>query len=214
GEVWLPPITWVFEIKSIKKLNRQDCYILYIYPQNSSIRAQAVIYLSTVDLRVFRIIDIFPTSTGVKKQERDFDPNTPEPLLSEGSLVPYDLPVFPLVRKTVQSADGFSAYSEPSAKEFGKITKIGGFKFKKSVSQTEKKPDKQHADVFSSYRSSGGEQFQIELKDPKANETIIQLWQEGTPWALLSESPSKVVRFAGRMGKTQGGSSPMRGEKK
>ncbi len=194
GEPWLPPIRWVFRVRALKNIHRQDCYVIHVYPQKSSIKVQAVLFLSTIDLRPMRVIDIFPTPNGVKSKERDVDPFHPQPLLAQDSLVPYDLPVFPLIRKNIQGQDSFESYQAPAPKSFSKITNLSGFRFKRSIQQSEKQADKQHADSFAAYQN-GGELFQIEMFDTNTKGNLTQIWQEGSPWALSSESYSRKVSF-------------------
>ncbi|MFZ2958427.1 MAG: hypothetical protein WA705_16190 [Candidatus Ozemobacteraceae bacterium] len=194
GQPWLTPIKWVFKVKAIKNLLRQDCYVLHVYPKDSSLKMQAVLYLAVRDLRTIRVIDVFPTAQGVKSRTRDVDPYHPEPLISENTMVPYDLPVFPLVRMNVQQADGFAGYAEPPAKTFNKVAAYGAFKFKRTVSQTGKQPDRRYADAFASYKSMAtGQAFQVELADSGPGGQLTQLWQEGSPWAISGETSAKKV---------------------
>jgi hypothetical protein len=168
-----------------------------VYPKSSTLKVQAVLWLAVEDLRPLKVIDIFPTSEGVKSSERDIDPDNPQPLLAEDTLAPYDLPVFPLIKSNtaVQNADGFAAYrSEPEAKKYFRIKKVGGLSFKRTVGQKNKVPEKQYADTFASYRSSG-QSFQVELAEPRSNNGLIQLWQEGSPWAISSESDARKIRL-------------------
>ena len=194
GEPWLPPVVWVFEVKSKKNIHRQDCYVVHVYSRNRNLKMQAVLYLSTIDLRPMKVIDICPTMTGVKSQEREIDPFNPEPLINDATLIPYDLPVFPLIRASVQRSDGFGAYGPTAGKEYKKVRKVGGLKFKKTMKQTGKVPDRQHADALSAYRT-GGEAFQVELVDGKTASTLTQIWQEGSSWAVTSDSSSRKVRL-------------------
>lgn len=197
GDVWMPPLNWIFKVRAIKNIDGKDCYVVHVYPQNKSLKVQAVMWLAVDDLRPLRVIDIYPTAEGVKSSERDIDPSNAQPLLAEDTLVPYDLPVFPLVRPStaVQGADGFSGYrSEPVAKKFSKVTKLGGLSFKRTIGQKNKAPDKQYADTFAAYRNSG-ESFQVELAEPRSNTSLMQLWQEGSPWAISSESIARKIRL-------------------
>jgi len=194
GEVWLPPIRWVFKVRTKKMLQQQECYVLHIFPQTPDMKLQAILYLSVNNLRLLRVIDIFPSQGKVTHTTRDVDIAHPQPLLSEGSLVPYDLPLFPLVKQTVQAADSFDAYREPEARKIISLNKIGGLTFKRTFTQKDKAPDKQHADLFSAYRYSG-DTFQVELCDVRSKETLVQVWQDGAPWAISSESPSRKVRL-------------------
>ncbi|MEW6709401.1 MAG: hypothetical protein AB1403_06195 [Candidatus Riflebacteria bacterium] len=197
GEVWMPPIQWVFKVRAIKAIADKNCYVIHVFPRNVSLKVQAVLWLSVEDLRPLRVIDIYPTNEGVKSSERDLDPSNPQPLLAEDTLVPYDLPVFPLVRSesSVQNADGFNAYrSEPVAQSFSRVTKVGTLSFKRTVAQKNKAPEKQFADTFDAYRSNS-QNFQVELAEPRSNTSLMQLWQEGSPWALRSESVARKIRL-------------------
>ncbi len=196
GDVWLPPIKWFFKVRAIKEAFRQECYVLHIYPQSKRLKVQAVLWLAVNDLRPLKVIDIFPSGNSVKSVERSVDPYNPNPLISEDSIVPYDLPVFPLIKNDVQNADGFDAYrSEASTKKYAKVTKIGGLSFKKTYGQKNKAPDKQHADAFAAYKR-GGQTFQVEIaKDKRGGKGIVQLWQQGSPWAISSESNDRKVKL-------------------
>lgn len=197
GEVWMPPLQWVFRVRNIKTWADQECYVVHVFPRQPVLKVQAVLWLAVEDLRPLRVIDIYPTNEGVKSSERDLDPSNPQPLLAEDTLVPYDLPVFPLVRasRDVQGADGFSAYRSAAVdKKFAKVTKVGSLSFKRTTTQKSKAPEKQYADTFAAYQR-GGESFQVELAEPRSNTSLIQLWQEGSPWAISSESVARKIRL-------------------
>ena len=197
GDAWMPPVRWVFKVRSIKEINGQDCYVLHIYARHGEMKNQAVLWLSTADLRPIKVLDIFPNSQGMKYSEREVDPNSSEPLIAEDTVVPYDLPAFPIQKaaNAVQGADGFSAYrGNFLAKKFAKIRKVGGLMFKRVFSQKNKTPDKQHADTFAAYRSTGAT-YQVEIDESRSNTNLTQLWQKGSPWAVSSESRERKVRL-------------------
>lgn len=194
GEVWMTPIKWTFHVKAIKTVHRTDCYVVHVFPKARDLKMQAVLFLATRDLRPMRVIEIFPTVHGVKSREKPVDPFHAEPLIGDDTLIPYDLPVFPLVRASQQRADGFGAYAAPAPKVYDKIRKVAGFSFKRQMSQADKRPDRQHADAFSAY-SLGGETFQVELTDSRSGSVQTQLWQEGSPWAVSTESSDRRVRL-------------------
>ncbi|MBF0542988.1 MAG: hypothetical protein HQM08_01075 [Candidatus Riflebacteria bacterium] len=197
---WLPPIQWIFKVKSIKNLMRTDCYALHIYPKDPSLRMQAVVYLAVKDLRPIRVIDIYPSKDGsVKNKQKDYDPFNAEPLLSEDSIIPYDLPTFPLTVKNVQEADSNSAsaysQSQNSTKKLKSTSKVGPFSFKKAVYQTGKAPEKQYADALLVYRN-GTQAYQVEINDSRASGgPLVQIWQGGSPWAITCQNWGKRVKL-------------------
>ncbi len=202
GNAWLPPMQWIFNVRAKKNYNGEECYVIHIYGRKSSQKNQAILWLSVNDLRPLRVIDVYPTSSGMKYNDRDINPNSSEPLVAEGTPIPYDIPSFPLTKadKRAQSADVFGAYKTPNtdAKKFSRIRKIGGISFKKSVSQKSKTPDKQFADTFASYSKqtrNAGQSFQIEINEDRSNNRLIQLWQEGSPWAISSMNRDRRVRL-------------------
>lgn len=210
GEVWMPPLLWIFKVRSIRDYQGQSCYVVHVFPRHTALKVQAVLYLTVEELKPLRVIDIYPTNEGIKSFDRDLDPDNPQPLLAEDTLAPYDLPVFPLVRPSiaVQGADGFAAYrSEPIARTFAKIKKVGGLSFKRIVAQKNKAPDRQYADTFAAYRSAG-DSFQVELAEPRSNTSLIQLWQDGQPWAISSESVARKIRLVPQ---TQNNATPENG---
>lgn len=197
GDVWLPPVQWVFKVRAKKVINDQECYVVHVFARSADTKNQAVLWLSTADLRPLKVIDIFSTGEGMKHSEREVDPSAAEPLVAEDTMVPYDLPAFPLNRANtaVQGADGFAAYrNQPTATKFAKVRNVGGLSFKRTVAQKNKAPDKQHADTFAAYRSTGTT-YQIEIDEARSGTKITQLWQKGSPWALSSENRDRKVRL-------------------
>lgn len=194
GEVWLPPVQWIFKVRSMKVIDGQECYAVHVFPKQQDLKAQAVLYLAVKDLRPVKVIDVFQVGSKPRSQERELDVAEVGPLSSEGSLIPYDLPVFPLMRHSVQRADSYGAYEGPKAKLFSKIRKLGGLKFRRQASQKTQRPERQHADTLGAYRSAG-EAFQVELGENRSNRNITQLWQEGSPWAISMESRDCKVRL-------------------
>ena len=197
GDVWLPPVNWVFMVRARKNLHGQECYVLHVFARKGEVKNQAILWLSTKDLRPMKVVDIFPTSEGMKHIEREVDPNSSEPLLAEDSMVPYDLPAFPITRanNAVQGADGFAAYRGQSlAKKFARIRNVGGLSFKRTVAQKNKAPDKQFSDSFAAYRSSGAT-YQVEIDEERSGTSLMQLWQKGSPWAVSSENRDRKVRL-------------------
>lgn len=197
GEVWLPPVQWVFQVRAEREFNSIQCYVVHVYSRKKSIRPQAVLWLSKADLRPVKVVDVFETPEGMSHSEREIDPQQASPLVANDTIVPYDLPVFPLnkANSAVQGADGFAAYrSQPSEKKFAKVSKVGTLSFKRVIGQKNKAPDKQHADTFAAYRSTGSA-FQVEIAEERSSTNITQLWQQGSPWALSSETRDRKVRL-------------------
>ena len=202
GNAWLPPMQWIFNVRAKKIYNGEECYVLHIYGRKSSQKNQAILWLSVNDLRPLRVIDVYPTSSGMKYNDRDINKDFSEPLVAEGTPIPYDIPSFPLAKpdKRALSADFFGSNksSDTEAKKFSRIRKIGGIAFKRSVSQKSKTPDKKFADTFATYSKqtrNAGQSFQIEINEDRSNNRLIQLWQEGSPWAISSMNRDRRVRL-------------------
>jgi len=206
GEIWMAPVEWVFRVRAVKQVKGIECYVIHVYSRKKSIRPQAVLWLSKAELRPVKVIDIFETPNGIGHSERDIDPQEASPLVADGTIVPYDLPVFPLnkANSAVQGADGFGAYrSQASEKKFAKISKVGGLSFKRVIGQKNKTPEKQYADTFAAYRSSG-QSFQVEIAEERSSTNITQLWQQGSPWAISSENRDRKVRLLPPVPQNQG----------
>lgn len=183
GDAWLPPMQWIFNVRAKKIVNGEECYAIHIYGRKASQKNQAVLWLSVKDLRPIKVLDVFPTTSGMKYQERDINLNSSEPLVAEGTPIPYDLPSFPLVRtdNRAQSAFGFGSKNSGSeAKKFSRIRNIGGISFKKSVSQKVK---------------SSGQAFQVEINEDRSNNKLTQVWQQNAPWAISTNNRDKKVRL-------------------
>ena len=73
GEAWMPAMQWIFHVRAKKVFNGEECYVLHIYGRRSSQKNQAILWLSVKDLRPMKVIDVYPTSSGMKHQERDIN---------------------------------------------------------------------------------------------------------------------------------------------
>ena len=203
GNNWMPAMQWIFHVRAIKNFGGEDCYVLHVYGRKSSQQNQAVLWLSVDGLKPLRVIDVYPTAEGMKYQERDINQNSSEPLVADGTPIPYDLPSFPLKKASnrAQSADGFGAYrgaSNVEAKKFSRIRSFGGISFKRSVSQKSKAPEKQFADTFAGYSKNtrnAGQRFQVEIDEDRSDNKLTQLWQQGMPWAVSSMTRDRKVRL-------------------
>ena len=203
GEAWMPSQQWIFNVRARKTINGEECFVLHIYGRKSSQKNQAVLYLSVKDLKPVKVLDVFATVNGMKYQERDINPNSSEPLVAEGTPIPYDLPSFPLVKadNRAQAADGFGAYNRSAntdARKFSRIRNVGGISFKHSVSQKSKTPDRQYADAFAAYAKNtrnAGQRFQVEIDEDRSDSKLTQLWQQGMPWAISGENRDRKVRL-------------------
>ena len=203
GNAWMPSMQWIFNVRAKKNFNGEECYVLHVYGRKSSQKNQAVLWLSVKDLRPLKVIDVYPTASGMKYQERDVDSNSSEPLIAEGTPIPYDLPSFPLTKadNRAQAADGFGGYNRSvgtEAKKFSRVRSVGGISFKRSVSQKNKNPDRQYADTFAGYSRQtrrAGQNFQVEIDEDRSDNKLTQLWQQGLPWAISAENKDRKVRL-------------------
>ncbi len=203
GDSWMPPIQWIFHVRAKKIFEGQECYVLHIYGRRSSQKNQAILWLAVKDLKPIKVIDVFPTASGMKYQERSVNSVSSEPLVADDTPIPYDMPAFPLenIDNRAQSADVFSGYNRAvsvDAKKFSKIKNIGGISFKRNLSQKTRKPDKQYADIFNGYSNNTRnivDSYQIEINEDRTSNKLIQLWQKGSPWAISSASRVRRVRL-------------------
>jgi hypothetical protein len=57
---------------------------------------------------------------------------------------------------------------------------------------------RQFADAFDGYSNqtrSSGQSYQIEIAEDRSNNRIVQLWQQGSPWAISTFSRDRKVRL-------------------
>ncbi len=161
---WLKPIVWQFEVKAEKQIEGQDCFVVYVTPsERPNLKVQAVLYLAKNDLRMVKTIDVFPIQGVAKARESVGNGEHLSPVLSNDSLIPYDLPMFPL--------DGARTDSDENAAAVGgeNATTAGEFTFVEKVSQKWSP-------------SADGQGFQVVIEDPSKGE-IVQEWKAGRPWA-------------------------------
>lgn len=201
GDTWMPSMQWIFNVRAQKNYNGEDCYVLHIYGRKSSQKNQAILWLSVKDLRPLKVIDVYPTSSGMKYKERDINANSSEPLVAEGTPIPYDMPSFPLTKsdnKAQSAIFGNKNVANTTAKKFSRIRNLGGIAFKRSVSQKVKSPDKQNSEALISYSKqskTNGQSFQVEIAEDRSSNKLTQLWNQATPWAVSSNNRDKKVRL-------------------
>ena len=205
---WQAPIRWNFKVRNIKNVNGVECYVLHIHSENKNIKDQAVLYLSTEDLRPVRVIDIYPAGFGMKHNKRDLDTSYAQPLIAEDTIVPYDLPVFPLESNTGELraqgaiADGFNKIKDSFSKKFAKVRNVGGLMFKRTVTQKNVAPksEKSNAAQGATLRSeangtNSGQVFSVQLSEERTDNDLSQTWRKGYPWAVASSRRDRKVRL-------------------
>jgi hypothetical protein len=197
---WQAPIRWNFKVRAMKQVQGVECYALHVHSQNPDVREQAILYLSKEDLRPIKVIDVFSTADGMKYNERDFDPEMPQPLLSEGTLVPYDLPVFPLENESAANrAEGaFGKVREAITKKFARVRDVGGLSFKRTVSQKNKESKPQNGAAAQGARGMSTDAqpvYSIEMSEERSYNDISQTWRQGYPWSVASTKRDRKVRL-------------------
>ncbi len=195
---WQVPIRWNFKVRAIKQVQGVECYALHVHSLNPDVREQAVLYLGKEDLRPIRVIDIFPSAEGMKHSQRDFDPNSPQPLLSDGSLVPYDLPVFPLENESNRAQGAFGRAREAVAKRFARVRNVGGVGFKRTVSQKNRQPKVNRANAAQGaqgLKADAKPVYSIEMSEERSTNDISQTWREGYPWSVAATKRDRKVRL-------------------
>ncbi|MBF0409371.1 MAG: hypothetical protein HQM10_18670 [Candidatus Riflebacteria bacterium] len=167
---WLPPVTWKFSVRSEKVINGEPCWVLHISPvKRGKLKVQAVLFLSKKDLHTVKKIDIFPVKGKAQAKAKEFNAARPSPLFSDESMIPYDLPVFPLSAAVKENDANSTSVGLERAVSVDNIT------FVDKVAQSWKPVN-------------GG--FEISLHDPDAKGEIKQIWKENAPWAVSMNSNS------------------------
>lgn len=215
---WQAPIRWNFKVRNIKKLNGVECYVLHIHSTNKGVKDQAVLYLSTEDLRPVRVIDIYPSGLRMKHSVRDIDSSYAQPLLAEDTIVPYDLPVFPLesnsegVRAQGAISDGINKIKDAFTKKFAKVRNVGGLMFKRTVTQKNVSPktEKQNAAQGAMLRSESAPAnnspvYSVQLAEERTDNNLSQTWRKGYPWAVASSRRDRKVRLIKYSANNNGG---------
>lgn len=170
GDEWLPAIRWQFRVRNLKTIDGVSCFVLHITPaERNDLKVQTILCLAESDLRLVRAIDIYPVRGRAEKFERDADISRYSPLLRNGSMVPYDMPLFPL-------AAGGETRNNAAGIRTEKSTEVDGLSFVEEVTQAWEPTDR------------GG--FQVTLTNPVSDGQITQIWREGLPWAESMTSHS------------------------
>ncbi|MFZ2958004.1 MAG: hypothetical protein WA705_14040 [Candidatus Ozemobacteraceae bacterium] len=167
ADAWLPPVRWRFHVRAQKEIAGEPCWMLHIVPLGRpDMKVQGVLWLSCRDLRPMRVADVFPVRGIAKSKKREFSGSRITPLFSEGAMIPYDFPLFPLADESHErSGSGTgTAVTGEKAVTSGEIT------FVDQVSQSWK-------------HIPGG--FEVLLNDGGAKGIVRQVWRPGYPWAVL-----------------------------
>ena len=182
-EAWLPPIRWTFSVRNRKEIEGVPCYVLHVTPADrEDLRVQAILCLAEADLRLVKAVDVFPGRGRIMKRERRGDESRFSPLLRNGSLVPYDLPLFPL-------AAGGEERDNAAAVGAEKSVSVDGLTFVEEITQ-------EWVPVDGGYR--------ITLKNPVSDGWITQTWKEGLPWAESMQSHTLSYRLVQEDAATEG----------
>ena len=166
ADAWLPPVRWRFHVRSRKEIAGEPCWMLHIVPLGRpDMKVQGVLWLSCRDLRPMRAADVFPVRGIARSRKREFDGKRITPLFSEGSMIPYDVPLFPLAddRGDRRGETGGATVAGEKAVTAAETT------FVDQVTQSWK-------------RIPGG--FEVHLNDGGAKGVVRQVWRHGFPWAV------------------------------
>ena len=118
---------------------------------------------------------------------------TATPVFTENSIVPYDAPVFPLVKPADLQTSSFLS----TKKKYTRAESIGGLTFARVGSQLVR-----GATGASSYTDGTGREvdfqvpvdaaavFPVDMEEETTRQKVAQYWAEGQPWALYSETSS------------------------
>lgn len=165
GEAWTSPVRWLFEVKNEKDVDGVSCFVLYVTPKGSHhSRTQAILCLSKLDLHPVRVVDVSPVSGRADAKERRFDGERLSPLFSGESLIPYDLPMFPLAATPAgETLDRSAAVAGEAASE------VDGITFVDTTAQSWDRTDRG---------------YRVTLDAGDGRGALVQEWVEGEPWAV------------------------------
>lgn len=177
ADAWLPPVRWRFHVRAQKEIAGEPCWMLHVVPLGRpDMKVQGVLWLSCRDLRPMRVADVFPVRGVAKSKKREFNGPRITPLFSEGAMIPYDFPLFPLADDR-----GDRGGPETGATVAGeKAVTSGKTTFVDQVSQSWK-------------RLPGG--FEVFLNDGGAKGVVRQIWLRGYPWAVLHVGQAVEARL-------------------
>ncbi|MBI3039516.1 hypothetical protein HYY75_10825 [bacterium] len=168
-EKWLPPVIWRFHVRGEKKIAGQDCFALHITPaKKKNLGVQAILYLAKSDLHLVKSIELFPSRGKPQIHAQQADQSRISPVLSGGSMIPFDLPLFPLSKMKNKESKSAEVAGEHA-------TTLDGLVFVNPVKQ-------------SWTPTEGG--FQVILDDPNGKGKMVQIWKPGKPWATQTQSPT------------------------
>lgn len=160
GPEWLPPLQWRFSVRNQKVVNGQSCFVVHVTPENrTDLKVQAILCVSEKDLHPVQVVTIMPREGRAVAETKDFEPGRLTPLFSEGALIPYDLPMFPLQAREDRKAAAVAGEN---------AHRVDDLVFVEPVDQTWKTTD------------DGAE---IRLDDGTGRGELIQTWKQGMPWA-------------------------------
>lgn len=165
GTAWTPPVRWLFEVKNEKEIDGVPCFVVHVSSAaKHSAGTQAILCLSKQDLRAVRIVDVAPVAGKPQAQERSFDGSRISPLFSGESVIPYDLPLFPLA-----AASDDDARERDAAVAGEAATDVDGITF---------------VDVTAQAWAKSEQGYRVTLDSGDSRGKLVQEWVSGAPWAL------------------------------
>lgn len=170
-DAWLPAIRWNFTVRARKNIRGEPCFVLHITPESSDLRAQTVLCLAESDLHLVEVVDVQPVQGKLQRKTRHGDPARISPISRDGSLVPYDLPMFPLAASRHEDLANIAGCSGEESH------RVDGLTFVEQVQQSWKPVE-------------GG--FEVTLENPVTTKKLTQVWRTDAPWAVTSQGSDIV----------------------
>lgn len=164
GVAWTTPVRWLFEVRNEKEIDGVPCFVVHVSSTaKHSAGTQAILCLSKQDLRAVRIVDVAPVAGKPRAQERSFDGGRISPLFSGESVIPYDLPMFPLA-----AASDDDTRERDAAVAGEAVTDVDGITF---------------VDVTAQSWTKTEQGYRVALDSGDSRGKLVQEWVAGEPWA-------------------------------
>ncbi|MBP7635240.1 hypothetical protein KBA41_13825 [Candidatus Ozemobacteraceae bacterium] len=164
GTFWTTPARWLFEVKNEKEIDGVACFVVHVSSAaKHSAGTQAILCLSKQDLRAVRVVDVAPVGGKPQAHERRYDGSRISPLFSGESVIPYDLPMFPLA-----AASGDDAREHNASVAGEAATDVDGITFVDATAQNWTKTE---------------QGYRVTLDSGDSRGKLVQEWVAGEPWA-------------------------------
>lgn len=190
-----PSVQWQFQVGRTEQIAGRECHKVKIHCLAKGRQPQTTLWVDCQSMALRQLETQFPVRSGFRTvvESYDFPGGQPTPVLGPLSALPIDLPLFVGGNRKANSAFTYDAVSGPAGTKA-----VGDVAFSFSVTQSVSTPDdRQVKRLIPEMLAKQLDKLHllgVRLKSAD-NRQVDQIWKEGVPWPLYTNSGITVSRL-------------------